>query len=122
MRTPIVGVEWVVDAAGCDPAALRDAAAIEALLAAIVRELELRIVGKLVHPFPSPGGVTAMFLLAESHLTCHTYPEHGVATFNLACCRPRPEWPWSERLAESFGATRVRVRRITRGGDEESTS
>jgi S-adenosylmethionine decarboxylase len=49
-------------------------------------------------------------MLSESHLACHTYPEHGVLAMNLYCCRPRPEWPWRERLAELVGATRVDVR------------
>ena len=111
----MVGVEWVVDADGCAPEALRDVARLRTLLDRVVHELELRVVGQLVHPFPSPGGITAMYLLAESHLTCHTYPESGTATFNLACCRPRPEWPWAARLAEALTATSVTVRKLERG-------
>lgn len=110
-----VGVEWIVDAEGCAPDALRDLPRIRALFDRIVRELELRVVGELVHPFPAPGGITAMYLLAESHLTCHTYPEVGVATFNLACCRPRPEWAWAKALAEAISATQVTVRCVIRG-------
>jgi S-adenosylmethionine decarboxylase len=54
-------------------------------------------------------------MLTESHLACHTYPEHGLAAINLYCCRPRPEWPWEERLAALLGATDVRVRKVERG-------
>jgi S-adenosylmethionine decarboxylase len=61
------------------------------------------------------GGVTGMLLLTESHLACHTFPERGYASFNLYCCRPRDEWPWPERLAESLGARRVEVRSFMRG-------
>ena len=56
-----------------------------------------------------------LLMLSESHLTVHTFPECGVATFNLYCCRPRPDWPWNERLRESLGATDVRVRSRPRG-------
>ena len=70
------------------------------------------------HVFPAPGGITGFVMLSESHLACHTYPEHGVLTINLYCCRPRPEWAWSERLAEIVGATNVDVREVTRATRE----
>jgi len=111
-----VGAEWIVDAEGCAPEALADAALVTALMARVIRELELRVVGDpQVHTFGGPGGVTALYLLTESHLACHTYPERGVATVNLFCCRPRPEWPWAERLRGALGATHVTVRKVPRG-------
>ena len=75
----------------------------------------------LWHRFPFPGGVTGLYLLTESHLACHTYPEHALATFNLYCCRPRPRWPWEQRLAEVLGAARVLVRCLPRGVEPEGT-
>jgi S-adenosylmethionine decarboxylase len=111
-----VGTEWLIDAAGCRPEALRDLAAVRDLCEAILSGLGLRVVGAGAwHPFPPPGGVTGLYLLTESHLACHTYPELGVATFNLYCCRARPEWPWQGRLREALGATRVTVRALPRG-------
>ncbi|HTE50509.1 MAG TPA: S-adenosylmethionine decarboxylase [Kofleriaceae bacterium] len=111
------GTEWIVDAHGCDPARLRDREAVRALLDRVVAELALGVVGQpLVHAFDAPGGVTALYLLTESHLCCHTYPESGVATFNLYCCRERPAWPWAAALADALGASRVEVRRERRGG------
>ena len=111
-----VGTEWLVDAEGCRPEALRDAAALEAVFRRAEAELGLRALeAPVFRRFPGPGGVTGLLLLAESHLTCHTYPEFGTATFNLYCCRARPAWPWEERLAEMLGAQRVRVRVLERG-------
>ncbi len=110
------GIEWLVDAEGCNPNALRDLSALRRLCGQVVAELGLRVVDAPAwHRFPLPGGVTGLFLLTESHLACHTYPESGVATFNLYCCRVRPEWPWEERLVEELGAQRVVVRRLERG-------
>ena len=60
--------------------------------------------------------MTGLFLLTESHLACHTYPETGIATFNLYCCRTRPRWPWQEKLRTLLGAARVTVRSTPRGG------
>jgi S-adenosylmethionine decarboxylase len=111
-----VGTEWVIDAAGCAAESLRDATAIGRVLDRAVSELGLRVVGEAQwNVFPGEGGVTAMLLLSESHLTCHTFPEHGVATFNLYCCRERPTWPWADRLREMLGASHVVVRTIERG-------
>lgn len=109
------GVEWLVDAAGCSASALTEPDRIILLFQRAVRELQLKPLAQpTVHVFPPPGGVTAMVMLSESHLTCHTFPEARYAAFNLYCCRERPEWPWSERLAEHLGATQVSVRRLAR--------
>ena len=110
-----VGTEWLVEASGCDASRLRDAEALRSVFARAVSELGLRVVGEAHwHKFPGEGGVTGLALLTESHLACHTYPEFGVATFNLYCCRERATWPWDERLREMLGATEVRVRCLAR--------
>jgi S-adenosylmethionine decarboxylase len=115
-----VGVEWIIDAEGCAAEALRDARLLRELCELILTDLELRVVHEpLWHCFPEPGGVTGLYLLTESHLACHTYPEHGIATFNLYCCRPRREWPWAERLKETLSAQRVTVRTVQRGGEQK---
>lgn len=111
----IDGCEWVVDAHGCDPALLADLPTLRGLFSAIVDELCLTPVSDAVwHVFPSPGGITGLVPLAESHLTVHTFPEHGSVCINLFCCRPRADWPWAERLGESLGAERIDVRRLDR--------
>lgn len=109
------GCEWVVDAHGCDPVRLADRATLDGLFSAIIAELRLTPVAAAIwHVFPSPGGITGLVPLAESHLTIHTFPEHGSVCINLFCCRPRADWPWAERLGESLGAERVDVRRLDR--------
>jgi len=112
----IVGTEWLVDAEGCRPELLSDLPAVRATCERILDDLSLRTVGEgLAHQFPPPGGVTLMYLLTESHLACHTYPEHGIALFSLSCCRPRPRWDWETQLARLLGADRVTVRCLARG-------
>jgi S-adenosylmethionine decarboxylase len=111
----IIGTEWLIDAAGCRGAALRDPAALKAVFNRVVAELNLQIVGETRwHQFPPPGGITGLALLSESHLACHTYPEHGIATFNLYCCRPRPEWPWADVLSELLDAQAVSIHAVQR--------
>jgi S-adenosylmethionine decarboxylase len=109
------GSEWIVDARGCDPARLADLTAMQSLFACIVDELRLTPVAEPVwHVFPDPGGITGVVALAESHLTVHTFPEHRALCLNLFCCKPRPEWPWRERLYDRVGAEHVDVRRVER--------
>jgi S-adenosylmethionine decarboxylase len=113
---PLVGVEWVVEALDCDPASLRDESILRSTCDQILVDLDLHVIGTPQwHRFPGPGGVTGLYLLTESHLACHTYPESRLATFNLYCCRPRPPWPWDARLGEALGAKRVVVRTVSRG-------
>jgi S-adenosylmethionine decarboxylase len=114
---PPLGEEWIVDAAGCDPERLRDLEGVRALLEEIVRTLALHVVtSPLWHKFDGEGGVTGLYLLGESHLACHTYPEHGSATLNLYSCRPKAPLDWDALLARTLGGSRVRVTRVLRGG------
>ncbi len=111
-----VGTEWLIDASGCSPAALRDLDTLRHLCQRVLLELDLRVVGQGVwHQFPSPAGLAGLYLLTESHLACHTYPEHGVATLNLHCCRDRPGWYWEAAMRETLGAAAVTVREVRRG-------
>lgn len=117
----IVGTEWLIEAAGCDAEMLRDEELLRSILARTMRELGLISIGSVWHKFPGEGGVTGLVALTESHLACHTYPEYGTATFNLYCCRTRPEWQWEERLKEMIGAHAVTVTRIERGDPQETS-
>ena len=110
-----IGAEWLVDAAGCRRDTLADVSLLRQLFERVIRDLDLHPLHEpQFHTFPPPGGVTGFVVLTESHLACHTYPEHGVITVNLYCCRPRPEWPWRDELKKMFGAERVEIRAVER--------
>lgn len=111
----IVGTEWLIEATGCDAIRLRDEAALRGVFAAVIDDLGLKAIDSIWHKFPGEGGVTGLVALTESHLACHTYPEHGTATFNLYCCRTRPEWDWNTNLKTALGAMAVSVSKIERG-------
>jgi S-adenosylmethionine decarboxylase len=118
----IVGTEWLIEARGCDREALRDESLLREMFTRIMDELGLKAIGNIWHKFPDEGGVTGMVALTESHLACHTYPEHGIATFNLYCCRTRPEWDWESSLKEMLGAAAVKIMKIERGSSPQSLS
>ena len=111
----IVGTEWLIEATGCEKASLRDEDTIKVILSSVIAGLGLRSIGSVWHKFEGEGGVTGLIALTESHLACHTYPEHQTATFNLYCCRARPEWDWEGKLKTALNATGVTVTKIERG-------
>ena len=118
-----VGIEWVVDAAGCDPAALRDADALAALFGAILDAARLTPVAPATwHRFPHTGGLTGVQVLAESHLACHTFHEHGSVCLNVFCCVARPDWDLEGLIQRSLGAREVCVRRIERHYGSQPTA
>ncbi len=110
------GSEWIVDAAGCDPLRLARQSVLQSLCDAIISDIRLNVIGSPQwHKFPSPGGVTGLYLLSESHLSCHSFPEHQLLTINLYCCRDHAGWDWTHQLECRLGATNVVLRKIDRG-------
>ncbi len=86
------GLHLTADLAGCrcDPALLTDAARLADLCTTLTVAAGLTVVADRWHRFPdhggSPGGVTGMLLLAESHLAVHTWPELGGITLDVYVC------------------------------------
>src|SRR6201996_3118766 len=110
-----VGIEWVVEAHGCDPAALSRLDKLRDLFTYLIETIGLPPVREAAwHQFPGPGGITGVHLLAESHLACHTFPEYGSLCLNIFCCRPRPATDFNALLKKEFGASSVVIRQVER--------
>ncbi len=112
--------EHLVDAHGCDERLLADVGAMSAVCARLVRDLELVVIGAPQwHRFPDtsagPGGTTGLYLLSESHLAVHTWPEHRALALNVCCCRPRAAFPFESVLTDLLRAEGVVVRTLERG-------
>ena len=60
---------------------------ISPLMEQIINEMKLNVIGKLHKQF-EPRGVTMLYLIAESHLSIHTFPEKNYCTIDLYCCNP----------------------------------
>ncbi len=124
MLTPMnVGTEWLIEAKGCSENLLRDEELLRRIFSAVIGDLGLKTLGKDIwHKFEGEGGVTGLVALTESHIACHTYPEHGIATFNLYCCKTRPEWEWKANLTQLLDAEDVNVTKIERGSNVASAA
>lgn len=52
----------------------------------LVRDAGLSSVGEFFHQFGGDGGVTGMVVLAESHMSLHTWPEKNYVTVDVYVC------------------------------------
>ena len=66
------------------------------------------------HKF-SPQGLTGYILLAESHISIHTWPEHGYAAVDVFTCGLMDTERAVHFLAKQLKAQRVESRKILRG-------
>ena len=80
-----VGVHGMFVLRGVPPAVLERADDVKGRLWAVARDCRLNVVAEGGHQF-SPVGVTHVLVLAESHMSIHTYPEHGRAYVDLFTC------------------------------------
>ena len=64
------------------------------LLDHIVNACDLHVVGQVGHQF-TPTGYTYIYLLSESHMSVHTYPEYGQIYMDIFCCNPE----FSQKMA-----------------------
>jgi S-adenosylmethionine decarboxylase len=55
------------------------------LLDAIVKTCDLHVVAKVHHQF-TPIGATCVYVLEESHMSIHTYPENSACYMDIFCC------------------------------------
>ncbi len=110
-----VGTHCVLELYGCAPHLLNDADHIlDAMRRAAVASGST-LLGEVSHRF-EPQGVTALALLAESHISIHTWPEHGYAAVDVFTCG---EHTIPERACEVFKtaleARESQLRKIPRG-------
>jgi S-adenosylmethionine decarboxylase len=66
------------------------------------------------HKF-TPQGVSGVAVLAESHISVHTWPEIGYGAFDVFMCGDADPWRAVEVLRSAFDAGEVRVRELLRG-------
>ena len=67
------------------PAVLTDAGELNAVLHAAAAAGGATVVGERFHAFPN-GAVTGVLLLAQSHLSIHTWPELSLVNVDLLSC------------------------------------
>lgn len=99
-----------------DGAGLDDAARVETTLRAAVVRAGATLIDVRLHAFGPGHGITAIALLSESHISIHTWPEHGYAAVDIFLCGARHDLDAAVAvLIEGFAAQRHDVKRFARG-------
>ena len=115
MTISSVAQNYLIDFGGCDPALCDDAPYVRSLLSELCQKTGLSCVSEMEHQF-TPYGLTVLFVLAESHLAYHSWPEHGFCSLDLFVCQqPHNLEDALQSLAESLGSTHRKVRTEARG-------
>jgi len=102
----LVDVDWVKDID-----LLTRLENIHPLMLSIVDACKLNVVGMCSHQF-EPIGCTILYLLAESHLSIHTFPERGSCSLDLFTCNMETDFDLAlEEIYQFFGEP-VIIKRI----------
>ncbi len=112
MRTE--GRHLLVEYHGCPSARLNDVGAVESILNDAAVAAGATVVQSAFHPF-RPQGVSGVVILAESHLSVHTWPEAGYAAVDLYTCGAVDAEAAHVWMARALGARRSDLVWVDRG-------
>jgi S-adenosylmethionine decarboxylase len=112
-RSALIGKHWLIEM--YQTPRLDDVARIRRALRRAVVESGVRLIRLQLHHFGTGRGVTGVALLAESHISIHTWPERRYAALDIFMCgnRSSPQKAL-DALRASLLPGRVRVRRFER--------
>jgi S-adenosylmethionine decarboxylase proenzyme len=88
-----LGRHLIAELYGCDQEALKDLEGLTSLLWNAAEAMGATPLGKFTHQFPETQGVTVVVVIAESHISIHTWPEYRYAALDIFSCGERAD-PW----------------------------
>jgi len=110
-----LGWHGLMEFSGCDPERLKQVRGVREAMLEAARLAGGTVVKQVFHRF-KPWGVSGVVVIAESHLTIHTWPEHGYAAVDVfSCSRKLRQGEVWRYLKRELGAKRVQVQRVRRG-------
>jgi S-adenosylmethionine decarboxylase len=112
---PAVGRHMLADLYGVQPARLQDGAALESLLRRAAEAAGAQVLQSHFHAFGLAGGITGVVLLAESHISIHTWPETGFVAADIFMCGAADPTRALAVLLEALSPSRRHVETVPRG-------
>ena len=87
-----LGKQLLIEFYDCKPKVLDDLKTIEEIMKEAARYARARIVDAIFHRF-NPHGISGIVVIAESHLSIHTWPEYSFASVDIYTCGNKVK-PW----------------------------
>ena len=120
MEQDCLGRHLIIELWGCNDS-IDDAAHVKAAMLDAVKAANATLLNIFVHAF-SPQGVTGVAVLAESHLSIHTWPEHGYAAADVYTCGATMKTrAAADVLCAAFQAARTNIMEVVRGVAPDET-
>lgn len=94
---------------------LDDLDLMEETLIKAVKEIQATLLHIHLHHFQPNGGISGVAVLAESHISVHSWPEKGYAAFDVFSCGDSTPERAVEVLKAAFSPERVEVTALQRG-------
>ena len=94
---------------------LSDSDIVEAGLRQAAEEAGATLLNLDLHCFTPNGGITGVAILAESHISIHTWPERAYAAVDVFMCGDAEPYKAVEVLREAFQPRRMTVSEHRRG-------
>lgn len=110
------GQHLLIDVWGAD--GLTDCGRIEAMLQAAIAACGATLLNLHIHPFSGYGGVSGVAVLAESHMSIHTWPEHGYAALDIFVCGGCDPHAAVKVIKRDLRPERIEVKPVFRGALE----
>ena len=112
----MIGREFLADFVGCDKKSLQNKEELERILLKSVTDAKATIIDKKFYKFTTGGkGVTGYILLAESHVSIHTYPEKKFAVVDVFACGKLDANYILKSIMEQLPHKSVKIKKISRG-------
>ena len=103
-----------MELSGCCPDLLNSVKEIESILLGAAVDGGATVISSHFHPF-SPQGLSGVIVIAESHITIHTWPEHGYAAVDVFTCgSAKIADAVAQLIADRFNASVVKTKTLTR--------
>ncbi|ANF22326.1 adenosylmethionine decarboxylase [Thermococcus piezophilus] len=114
-----IGFHYVVEAAGCDPETLGNADKIREIFLEAAKVGKMEVKASYFFKF-SPTGVSGVVIVAESHISIHTWPEKGYAALDVYTCGTTADPEKAvDYILDKIKAQYAHVSEIKRGIEED---
>jgi S-adenosylmethionine decarboxylase proenzyme len=116
-----IGRHLIAEYYGCPSPLLNEIDKLRGFMIHAAKTVGATVLGETFHSF-SPQGASGTVVIAESHLSIHTWPEHGYVAVDIYTCGGLDPRPGFEYLARMLEAKSYRVQEILRGLPEDLDS